>query len=368
MPTLVQRNRGGKVSWEIRVYTDGQQKTITLGSRRDVHTCFKMVSGLVESKRKGTKPPPVIYAWIERIDSRLRDRLSELELITERMGTCTLTDLYERWRNYPVDRKENTFLNNRTAFRHVQKYFADDQLADEVTEEDALRFKRFLASEKQSPATITGIFRKINGWYSLGIKLGMVTQNPFKAVKCAPMENESRQFYVRPEWYRKIIASCPDQNWRTLVCLARIGGLRVDSETSVLRWEDVDFANGLMTVRSPKTERYAGKARRIIPLYPELRAELKRQRAITDDDGMVLPPNFRGKNLRQQFFRIIFRAGLRPWEKLFNNLRASREMDLLEVFPAHVVSAWMGHSVVTERKHYVFARKEDYAKALTFTK
>ena len=43
------------------------------------------------------------------------------------------------------------------------------------------------------------------------------------------------------------------------------------------------------------------------------------------------------QNLRTTFEKIIRRAGLEPWPKLFQNLRSTRETELAETFPIHVV-------------------------------
>lgn len=44
-------------------------------------------------------------------------------------------------------------------------------------------------------------------------------------------------------------------------------------------------------------------------------------------------------NLRTQLERIIGKAGLSPWPKLFQNLRASRATELAAEFSAHVAVA-----------------------------
>lgn len=367
MPSLVSKKRGQGESFEIRFIMNRQRKTLFLGRRNDAGIVFEMFSRLLQSEKDSSPHPAYLTAWLENIDKKLYSRLESLGLVSARPGTVTIGELYEKWVDYPVDRKENTLLNHRTAFKRVTDFFPSSLPVSSITEEDALRFKKFLQARNYAPATITGIFRKLSGWFAVGRKLGLVENSPFEGVKCDPMTNDDRRFYVKPEWYPRLISACPSQDWRTLITLARIGGLRVDSETSALKWADVDFGNNLLTVRSPKTERYPGKDKRIIPLFPELRKELGRQRPESGDSGYVLP-DFRNKNSRQTLFRIIFRAGLTPWDKLFQNMRASREMDLLEAFPAHVVSAWMGHSIRTEQKHYVFAREEDYKKGVNFTK
>ncbi len=57
------------------------------------------------------------------------------------------------------------------------------------------------------------------------------------------------------------------------------------------------------------------------------------------------------QNLRTRLQKIIRRAGLEPWPKLWQNLRATRETELAEIFPVHVVSAWIGNSVTVAAKH-----------------
>ena len=67
-------------------------------------------------------------------------------------------------------------------------------------------------------------------------------------------------------------------------------------------------------------------------------------------------------NLRTQFQRIIGRAGLAPWPKLFQTLRASRATELANEYPAHVAAAWLGHSTVVASKHYWQVTDADFEK------
>ena len=57
--------------------------------------------------------------------------------------------------------------------------------------------------------------------------------------------------------------------------------------------------------------------------------------------------------MRTQFEKIIIRAGLKPWARLFHNLRSSRQTELTDRFPAHVVASWLGNSEAIARKHYL---------------
>jgi len=42
--------------------------------------------------------------------------------------------------------------------------------------------------------------------------------------------------------------------------------------------------------------------------------------------------------------RILERAGLKPWERLFHNPRAGRQTEPADQFLLHVVTDWIGNS------------------------
>jgi hypothetical protein len=63
--------------------------------------------------------------------------------------------------------------------------------------------------------------------------------------------------------------------------------------------------------------------------------------------------------------KIIGRAGLSPWPRLFHNMRASRETELIERFAVHVVTAWLGNPPEIARKHYLQVTDEHFRQAVT---
>ena len=73
-------------------------------------------------------------------------------------------------------------------------------------------------------------------------------------------------------------------------------------------------------------------------------------------------------NLRTQLLRIIKRAGLTPWPKLFQNLRASRATELAAEHPGHVAADWLGHSNKVADKHYRQVTDADFDRALRCSK
>jgi hypothetical protein len=85
-------------------------------------------------------------------------------------------------------------------------------------------------------------------------------------------------------------------------------------------------------------------------MFPELHEPLLRAaEAALEGSVYVIDERFRKSamgvqgwrncNLRTTFEKIIVRAGLTPWPRLFHNLRSSRHTELQEQFPTHVVCA-----------------------------
>src|SRR5438046_9388898 len=62
--------------------------------------------------------------------------------------------------------------------------------------------------------------------------------------------------------------------------------------------------------------------------------------------------------------RIIKRAGVKPWPKLFHNLRSTRQTELTEKFPSHVVCAWLGNSRAVAQDHYLQVTDAHFVQAV----
>lgn len=198
-----------------------------------------------------------------------------------------------------------------------------------------------------------------------------MTENPFgKMKKVAVRANRTRDYFVTRAEADAVLAACPNLEWQLIFVLSRYGGLRCPSEHLALVWGDVDWELDRMTVHSPKTEHHDGKELRVIPLFPELRQylkalynEVKPSIGCSLSSPIITRYRESNTNLRTQLHKIIRRAGLAPWPNLFKNLRASRETELAEVFPIHVVCEWIGNSQAVARRHYLQVTAAHFGKA-----
>ena len=174
-------------------------------------------------------------------------------------------------------------------------------------------------------------------------------------------------YFITREDAEKVLDACPDAQWRLLFALSRYGGLRCPSEHLALKWEHVNFGEDRLKVESPKTEHHAGGGSRVIPMFPELRPHLDQVWEESGPSDVYVVTRYRNTNtnanLRTQLTRIIQRAGLEPWPKLFQNLRSTRETELVRDYSIHVASSWIGNSPKVALSHYTQITESDFQEA-----
>jgi hypothetical protein len=72
-------------------------------------------------------------------------------------------------------------------------------------------------------------------------------------------------------------------------------------------------------------------------------------------------------NLRTQFRRILKKADVEAWTRIFHNLSASRQTELQEVLPDHASNQWLGISSRVAEEHYITVHDEHWDRALNFS-
>jgi hypothetical protein len=246
------------------------------------------------------------------------------------------------------------------------EHFGADKPLRRITAGDAEDWHHWLTThEELADNTVrrrTGIAKQ---FFKAALNKQLVDANPFDGLTSSVRGNPDKFYFVtRPE-ATKILDACPDAQWRLLFALARYGGLRCPSEHLALTWDDVNWAEERITIHSPKTERHPGKATRVIPIFPELRPYLDEVYNQAPDGTVHLITRYRdtGVNLRSQLLKIIARAGVKPWPKLWQNLRATRQTELADEFPNHVVCQWVGNSPRVAQEHYLRVTDEHFRAA-----
>jgi len=178
------------------------------------------------------------------------------------------------------------------------------------------------------------------------------------------------KYIISMEEYRRLLEACPCQDWRAIISLARIGGLRCPSEVITLRWKDVNWKKNCFYVRSSKTEQHEGKESRVVPIFPELKAELEALFSHPESKGQKFVINRyqnANQNLRTTLEKIVIRAGLPLFPRPFDNMRMTRSNEIYRKFGAFKESQWIGHSGKVRADHYLSITDDDYQEAAEWT-
>jgi integrase len=322
---------------------DGRRKTVRLGAmdQRQADRVKNFIEELVAARWSGGSVQPVTAQWLGNLPPLMHERLERAGLVEPRRRpeSATLAEWVRTYIESRTDVKPGTRLNLEQTEKSLVACFPSKRLAD-FTPADAVDFRTFLKVDL-AEATVRRRCKRARQFFHAAVKRRVLDVNPFAGVSCGDFANPARYRYVTREETEAILAKCPDAEWRAIVALARLGGLRCPSEVLALRWDDVDVARGRFIVRSVKTFDLAPEGSEFV---------ITRYRSLE-------------KNLRTQLRRIAKRAGVEAWPRTFANLRASAEADLAEKWPLHVCAQWLGHSPRVALTNYLRAREEDIRKA-----
>jgi integrase len=251
--------------------------------------------------------------------------------------------------------------------KSLTECFGPDKPLRDILPGDADDWRQSMIQKGLADNTV----RRRCGWakqlFRAAVRKGLVAANPFTDLKSAVQANSKRAHFITLAETKQVIDACPSAEWRLLFALSRFGGLRCPSETLGLTWQDVNWAEGRFLLHSPKTERHVGGESRIVPIFPELLPYLREAFEQAESGAERVFPRWQyrgvGKNLRTGLLRIIRRAGLVPWPKPFQNLRATRETELAETWPMHVVCAWIGNSPAVAKANYLQVTEDHFCRA-----
>jgi integrase len=371
MATLRERKNG---TWEIQFWNEyRQRKTITLSGRKfkrpTAERLRDVVKVLVDKKINDdpTKHKPT-QEWIENAVPDIREKLSRFDLwqgVSTRHTAKELWDTFLDQYGFQTESTQETFRNARDRFF---PFFKPTDLIVKLTRERVEEWKQSLLASGYAKATVAGTIRKTKTVFNWAKKQKWITDSPLAGFAEGSYRNPAKDRVVTMEEYHKLLAACPDQEWRVIIALARIGGLR-PCEIMVLRWSDIGVGKGnkRFNVFSPKLNPHEHLRWREVPLFPLLLSELNQLRSIPGNEGQEFVinrfSNRENLNLVQPFTRIAERAGIGRIVRPFDNMRASRSTEVHRDYGAIAESKWLGHSKEVAKECYLMVTDDDFNAA-----
>lgn len=361
------------------VAADQSRKAIRLGKcdRKSAESVCRHVEALLGAKISGQPIPRDTAAWLAAISDTLRDKLAAVGLIEcQAKQAATLGPFLQAWlAARRGDYKPGSLIAWGQVINALTGFLGAHCPLTDVTPAKAEAFRQSILAAGLRPTTIHKRLQHARMFFNHAKRQGLVTSNPFEFVRHRPGDASERRAYVPVADALRAIEYAPSNAWKLLIALSRFAGLRVPSEALSLRWQDIDWERGRLTVPSPKTQHLAGRGYRVIPLFPAVRPYLE---AAWDDapEGAEYvfsqeyrrraqgPAGWVNTNLRTTLAKILRRAGIEPWPRLWHSMRASCESDLARQFPLAVVAKWLGNTQAVAMRHYVDVTDADFERAI----
>jgi len=150
---------------------------------------------------------------------------------------------------------KRTLRHDAAHMRRLLQVFGG-KVIEALTPQDVERFKADLKAEGWTDATVNRYMALVKATLNLAVRNGKIEKNPAKSVKLF-QENNARVRYLTEAEEIRLFEALPEE-LKPLVTVALHTGLR-KGELLHLRWEDVDFHSGTLTVARSKN----GEARRV---------------------------------------------------------------------------------------------------------
>lgn len=312
-----------------------------------------------------------------KADQMLREAITAAEYGSVVMQPAALlfADYIRRWLQLIEQRVDEVTLQGYSILitRHILPYFENSHvLLVDVTWQmlqgfldEKGRCGRLDGKGGLSPKSVRELKSLLNQVLNEAIRDGYISSNPCALVRLPPRTRPATNFYTA-EQLNKLLSVIPDEPLYPLIRTAIVYGLR-RSELLGLKWDSIDFENGIFTIKhtvvkvSATVEKDKTKNKssyRSFPLLPEMRGlfvalqenQRENSRLFANDyfqsdyvftwpDGRPFSPDYVSHR-----FKHILEANELPHIR-FHELRHSCASLLINRgFPLVDVQEWMGHS------------------------
>jgi integrase len=359
----VRRGKGRKL-WRLDFNppNGGSRRTVWLGNlpREQVERIKVLVHDLIDSWNPSLDYGNALTTRLDELPPKIRAKLQHAGLCTGPRTEHSLDDLIKLLMKRPV--KGSTMETYRQAAKSLRDFLpaGGETPVHAITQELAMAWRSGVA-QGLAQATCAKRTNVLKSMFGSAVSAHWLQVNPFSAVRSGSQINEQRLVFVNEATVDQVLNEIEDKRLRAVVALARYGGLRVPSEVVGLTWEQASLSDTPPTIQifAPKTQQ-----RRIVPVRKKLlQALVALTGGVQSRTDPMIPGLGRASNMRTALLRAIECAGVEPWPRLFQNLRASAATDWAQKFPPRDVSAWMGHSAVVALEHYHSALPENVASA-----
>ena len=248
---------------------------------------------------------------------QLRSIISEtFEKITgARVAVPTLREWLHQWLDGKTGANSpNTLVRYRQAVEHFLEFMGQKAFAvlEAVTQRDIIAFRTFLREEGKSASTVNMLIANtVAAPLRQAFEQGMIRHNPVVGIPQLSEKGRTRRQAFTREQVQRLVGAAEGE-WKGAILGGYTTGMRLNDVVN-LRWESIDFDNGVIAFHQRKTQSEGGDAT-VIGLHADFEEYLKglKVRALT---GPIFPSlagrKSSGSNgLSREFARIMAAAGI----------------------------------------------------------
>ncbi|MDG2285789.1 MAG: hypothetical protein P8N43_09695 [Alphaproteobacteria bacterium] len=376
MASVHKDGKGWKVCY---IDQDNGRRSLRPGkvNKATANQIARQIDLLVASKASGGTVELTTAKWLGGIGEKLHKKLVRAGLTEPKAAaavepepepTITLAAFLDEYVATGITRKgevasSNTLKNWSVTRDLLLECFDGSRPIDSLGLPDGKAFRKWLERRKipvtkKSPtgrmkeSSIRQRVGNAKAMFEHAVLEELLPQNPIRNQVSSIRADDEGKMNIPAEIIENVIQAAPNAEWRLLIALWRFAGLR-KTEPMSMKWTDVLWAEGKLRVRSSKTQHHAGKGLRFVPIR-DVEKYLNDAFAVAPKGATHIFQTARLVNLYHTLERIVEDAGYEPWPNLIKNLRLSCENDWIDAgeAPAHVIAAWIGHSVTVQNNAY----------------
>ncbi len=209
----------------------GKRERMHLGrmSMRDAERVKTFVEKLVNSEITRETIDGETARWVATVGDVLAKKLAKKGLIRPR-ASATMAAFIDGYVKGRTDLKPLTVIKFNATKGYLVEFFGADRPLRDISAGEADEWRVFLVDKRMSENTIRKHAQIAKQFFTAAVRKKLIEANPFSDLKSTVQANPERFHFVSRAAADKVLAACPDTEWKVIFALSRFGGLRCPSE------------------------------------------------------------------------------------------------------------------------------------------
>jgi hypothetical protein len=279
---LKARGRSGRPTYRIQFYDGvGERRAVYLGAvpKKAADMWLNRIEQLNANAIPGVAPDTDLATWVSSLPDVSYEKLVQVGLAEVRVSAAPVVTVARLMTAFVARStgKPATIRGFQQTLDSLVAYFGAETAIATITTEDADAWRVWVVKDREgsgrrkkkrttednrlSPPTVAKRVSVAKQVFGCAVRWGWIEKSPFEALRPGSQANPARARYIPLTTIRDVLDACPSIDWKLVVGLAGLAGLRCPTEIGEVTWTDVNWEKGRLMVRAKKTEHHGGITR-----------------------------------------------------------------------------------------------------------